>query len=188
MVVPEQVQPRTHRGQHFVDHGLAGVHASTGRIERARGLVREEHVNPGECFARDHFLAHEVPAFVVAALAQFHRASAHALPPRGRQKRHGRVIPARRKRTAERGNTPRSDLVRSTVLQVVQGRCWRFARHRASDDVKIFVVAFDPVDWSGRREVLAVVAGDVAHLNPQRHVGVSADDVGDGVKRAVNVT
>ena len=53
--------------------------------------------------------------------------------------------------------------------------------------VEVFVVALDPVERRERREVLAVVAGDVADRHPERHVGVPRHDVLDGVERAVDV-
>ena len=54
-------------------------------------------------------------------------------------------------------------------------------------DVEVFVVAFDPVEGPERREVLAVVARDVADLHPQRHVGVPRHDFLNRVERAVDV-
>ena len=54
-------------------HRLAGVDAAARRIERPRRLVRQEHVDVRERLAGQHLVAHEVPALVVAALAQLHR-------------------------------------------------------------------------------------------------------------------
>ncbi len=48
VMMAEQVQPRPHRRQHFVDHRLAGVDAPPCRIERPRRFVREEDVDAGE--------------------------------------------------------------------------------------------------------------------------------------------
>jgi hypothetical protein len=69
----------------------------------------------------------------------------------------------------------------------MQSPGWRTALDRFRDDVEIFVVALDPVQRPDRCEVLAVVAGHVADLHPERHVRVPGHQVLNGVEGAVNV-
>src|SRR5258706_9794496 len=70
MMMAEQVQAWPHRGDHFVDHGLARVDAPAGRIKRSRRFVRHEEIDSPEPLTREHFFAHEVPPFVVAAFSE----------------------------------------------------------------------------------------------------------------------
>ena len=55
------------------------------------------------------------------------------------------------------------------------------------NDVEILVVALDPVERPDWREVVTVVAGDVAHLQPERHVSVPLHDLLNGIEGPVNV-
>ena len=73
MVVAEEVQPRPHRRQRFVDDGLAGIDPPAGRIERTRRFVRQEDIDVPEPLADDDFVADEVAPLVVAALPQLQR-------------------------------------------------------------------------------------------------------------------
>jgi hypothetical protein len=61
------------------------------------------------------------------------------------------------------------------------------SHHREREHVEILVVAFDEVERGRGREVLAVVARDVADADPQRHVGVPLHDELNGAEFAVDV-
>ena len=89
VVVAEQVQPRTHGRQDLVDRRLAGVDALARRIKRTRRLVRQEDVDARERLARQHFVAHEMPPLVVAALAELERRGRRLAPLRRRQRAAG---------------------------------------------------------------------------------------------------
>src|SRR5262245_15501893 len=187
MVVAEQVKSGPHGGEHLVDGRLARVDAAAFRMKRAWGLVGEEHIDAREPFALEHLVAHEMPSLVVAALPELERDRRDASTPRRRQCGRPRVIPARCERAAERRDPPRSHVVRPAVWQIEQRLGHGRSGHRRGNDVEIFVVAFDPVDRSNRREVLPIVVRDVANLNPERHAFVSRHDVLNAVERPVNV-
>src|SRR6266851_1221402 len=104
VVVAEQVQARAHRREHVVQDRLAGVDTAASGIERAGRFVSEEHVDFRERFARQDLVADEVAPLVIAALPQLHRHRRGFASLRGRQRRGGRVVPARGKRAAERGH------------------------------------------------------------------------------------
>src|SRR5206468_10854212 len=109
-MMPEEMQARAQRRQHFVDDRLAGVDSTACGIERSRGLVGQQDIDVLESFARDDFVADEVPTFIVAALSQLDRRRAGAAAARRRQCRCRRVVPTRRERSSEYVQTPRSDL------------------------------------------------------------------------------
>src|SRR5436853_545132 len=66
VMVAEKVESRLHHGEQLVDRRLAGVRAAVARIgtERLRRLVRQQHVDVAQGFARIDFLANEMPPFV----------------------------------------------------------------------------------------------------------------------------
>ena len=84
-------------------------------------------------------------------------------------------------------DAPTAHLMERAVAQVVQRRRRRAAGRCLGHHVEVFVVALDPVEGRGRCEVLAVIARDVAHLQPERHIRVPAHDLLDGVELAVDV-
>ena len=186
-MVAEQVQPRPHGGEDFVQHRFSRVDVPPRRIERPRRLVRQEDVDARERLAGQDFILHEVPALVVAPLAQLDEGGRRLVSPGRRQGRGRRVVPTRRERASQRRHAPAAHLMERAVAQVVQRRRGRTAGRRLGHDVEVLVVALDPVEGRGRREVLALVAGDVAHLQPERHVRVPAHDVLNGLELAVDV-
>src|SRR5215467_4567581 len=60
-------------------------------------------------------------------------------------------------------------------------------RHRGRDDVEVFVVALDPVEWRDRREVLTQVRRYIADLHPEGDVWMPSHDLVDGVELAVDI-
>jgi len=64
------------------------------------------------------------------------------------------------------GGLPRPDLVRPAVRQIVERRGGRMSGRRFRQHVEVLVVALDEIEGARRREVLAVVARDVADLDP----------------------
>ena len=159
-----------------------------GRIERARRLVRQKEIDVRQRLAGEHFVADEVAALVVAALAELERRRRRPCGPSTAAARRRRVVPARRERAAERGDAPRPDQVRPAVAADSAASARAAARRsRAGEHVEVLVVALDEVERRDRREILAVVARDVADADPQRHVGVPLHDDLNRLELAVDV-
>ena len=79
--------------------------------------------------------------------------------------------------------------MRAAVGEVAQQRR---LRGRATgdgigDEVEVLVVALDPEEGAKGREVLAVVARDIADLDPEGHIRMSRHDGLDRVERPVDV-
>jgi hypothetical protein len=77
--------------------------------------------------------------------------------------------------------------VRSAVAEIVQLRGGRLAAGRRREHVEVLVIALDEVEWRVRREILAVIAGDVADGDLQHDVGVPPHDELNGLELAVDV-
>ena len=84
-------------------------------------------------------------------------------------------------------NVPPSAAMRAAVRHVVERRRGRVSLHRAREHVEVLVVALDEVERRPRREVLPVVARDIADADPDQDIGVPLHDEIDGVELAVDV-
>ena len=81
-----------------------------------------------QMLAGEHLVPHEMPALVVAALAQLQRRPGALAAARRRQLGGRRVVPAGRERPAQRRHAPRPDLMRPAVGQMLQRRRKRLRR------------------------------------------------------------
>ena len=186
MMMTEQVQPRLHRGEDFVDLRLSCVRAAAAgkRTERLRGFVAEEDVNPAEGFASLHLFAHEVPAFV----CQLGRLRAPLF--RMREVRRRSLVPRRSERAPEAGNRqdPASPIDGDADCTAVRNISETVGQVAGGDRVDVVIVAVNPVDTGAQRLVTAVFVGDVANAEPEGNVGVRRDDRPRRVEGAVDVS
>jgi hypothetical protein len=188
-MVPEEVKARLHRREHLVDLGLAGVRAATSG-KGAEGLgsfVRHEDIDVTEHLARLDFLADEVSSLVGEL------GGLRAAFPRMRKIGGARLVPCRRERPAEPGNT-HSHAAVGRVFRPgdfdggAVGDVMKIRRQiTGCDGVEVVVVAVNPVDRRGEGLVAAYVVGDVADAEPDRDFRMSPDDVARRVERAMDV-
>ena len=147
VMVAEQVQPRPHRRQHFVDHRLAGVDAParpdrTGAALRASGTGRCScsalHASTSSRTKCRRLSSRLLPSFSDAADVLRPRDGGSAAA--GVWYQLGANVPP--SAATRHGPT----LYGAAVRQVVQRRRRRLARHRRRDHVEVLVVALDPVE------------------------------------------
>jgi hypothetical protein len=179
MMVPEQVQAGVHRPEQLVDLRLAGIGPARTRKgqERLRGLVGHEHVDAADRRARLDFLVDEMTTLI----GQLGRLRTPLL--RVRQLGCAALVPGRRERAPQAGDTQSIDLDRRPVWNVLKS--WREIARR--DRVEVVVVAVDPVDRRADGLVPPLGAGQVPDRKPPGDLGMPRDDRPRGLERAVDV-